>query len=103
MLSDIFQAALQVIMKQLNEKLLLFQAFPVASDSLLKSEIKSVADECMSYAYFIKPGNLFVEIGKILQAKVMAGIQSKSSLLYSLCRCNKRLCCLCLIFGNILA
>ena len=55
-----------------------FQLSSVTSDGRLQAQIKSVADGGVAKGDLIEPGNLLAEIGEVLQAEVMTGIDAQA-------------------------
>ena len=47
-------------------------------DGLFESEVEGVADECVSDADLVGPWNLLVEVGEVLEAEVVAGVETES-------------------------
>ena len=60
----------------------------------MKSHVKGIANQRMTYAHLIHPRYLLMEIVEIDKAKVVTCIKTKSQLTGSLSRIDERLYCL---------
>lgn len=69
----------------------LFQTLPVLPDGLAQSHIQGVADKGVADAHLVKPRYAPVEIMRVNQTEVVAGVEAQTSLPCSLGGLNERL------------
>ena len=54
------------------------EAVLVAADGLGKAHVEGVADECVAYRHLVEVGDRLREVAEILQAEVVAGVDTEA-------------------------